>query len=155
MAISDPVEVTADIVAAFISSNSIPMSEVPNLIESVHAAVSVAAGLSQGSAAVVDAPVPAVSIRKSVTPDYLICLDDGKRYKSLRRHVALLGMTPEQYRAKWKLSPDYPMVAANYAAKRSEMAKSYGFGRKRTKAAANPLQATAQRKPGRPRKATA
>jgi predicted transcriptional regulator len=155
VAISDLVETTTDIVVAFISSNYLPMSEAPNLIETVHAAVSVAAGQGQGSAAIVDAPAPAVSIRNSVTPDYLICLDDGKRYKSLRRHVALLGMTPEQYRAKWKLPPDYPMVAANYAAKRSEMAKSYGFGRKRTKAAANPLQATAQRKPGRPRKATA
>ena len=155
VAISDPVELAADIVVAFISSNSVPTSELPGLIESVHAAVSLAAGLSQGSAAVVDAQLPAASIHNSVTPDYLICLDDGKRYKSLRRHVALLGMTPEQYRAKWKLPPDYPMVASNYAAKRSEMAKSYGFGRKRTKAAANPLQATAQRKPGRPRKATA
>ena len=169
MPTSDPVEVAAEIVAAFISYNSVPMSEVPNLIESVHAAVSVAAGLGQVGGAVVDPPAPAVSIRKSITPDYLICLDDGKRYKSLRRHLALLGMTPEQYRAKWRLPPDYPMVAANYAAKRSEMAKSFGFGRKRETPAAPPAkpatakgkmiaapsEATAKRKPGRPRKTTA
>ena len=77
------------------------MSEVPLLIETMHAAVSVAAGLGQGSAVIVSALAPAVSIRKSVTPDYLIGLDDCKRYKSLRRHLALLGMTPEEYRAKW------------------------------------------------------
>src|SRR5450631_2365602 len=143
------------------------MSEVPTLLESVHAAVSVAAGLGPRSAAIVDPPAPAISIRKSVTPDYLICLDDGKRYKSLRGHLASLGMTPEQYRAKWRLPPDYPMVAPNYAAKRSEMAKSFGFGRKREtpaasgsaksaaaegKAMAAPSEATAKRKPGRPRK---
>ena len=153
MATSDPMELAAEIVAAFISYNSVPMSEVPSLIQSVHAAVSVAAGQGQG-AAVADPPTPAVSIRKSVTPDYLICLDDGKRYKLLRRHVALLGMTPEQYRVKWGLPADYPMVAANYAAKRSEMAKSLGFGRKRKGAVAPPPQAPAQRKVGRPLKAT-
>jgi predicted transcriptional regulator len=74
------------------------------------------------------APTAAVTIRKSVTPDYLICLDDGRKFKSLRRHLTVLGMTPEQYRTKWKLPDDYPMVAANYAAKRSELAKKIGLG---------------------------
>jgi predicted transcriptional regulator len=88
---------------------------------------------------------PAVSIRKSVTSDYLICLDDGKAYKSLRRHLALLGMTPEQYRAKWGLPLTYPMVAANYAAKRSTMAKSFGFGQNRRKPVVAPVLAPAKR----------
>ena len=127
MPISDPIEMAAEIVAAFISSNSVPMAEVPGLIESVHAALSAAPGSRRADAAV-DAPIPAVSIRKSITPDYLICLDDGKRFKSLRRHLTLLGMTPEQYRAKWGLPLDYPLVAANYSAKRSEIAKSSGLG---------------------------
>lgn len=73
---------------------------------------------------------PAVPIKKSITPDYLICLDDGLKFKSLKRHLSLLGMTPETYRAKWKLAPDYPMVAPAYSAQRSEMAKSFGLGRK-------------------------
>lgn len=73
---------------------------------------------------------PAVSIKKSITPDYLICLDDGLKFKSLKRHLSLLGMTPEQYKAKWKLPADYPMVAPAYSAQRSEMAKSFGLGKK-------------------------
>jgi predicted transcriptional regulator len=152
--ISDPIEIAAEIVAAFISNNSVPMIEVPGLIESVHAALSAAPSSGHGSAAV-DGPIPAVSIRKSITPDYLICLDDGKRYKSLRRHLTLLGMTPDQYRQKWGLPLDYPMVAANYAAKRSEMARSFGLGRKVEKPVSATEQATGQRKVGRPRKATA
>ena len=76
------------------------------------------------------AQVPAVSIRKSVTPDYLVCLEDGKKFKTLRRHLQQLGLTPEQYRAKWKLPLDYPMVAPNYSAKRSDLARSLGLGRK-------------------------
>jgi predicted transcriptional regulator len=74
------------------------------------------------------APTAAVTIRKSVTPDYLICLDDGRKFKSLRRHLTVLGMTPEQYRAKWNLPNDYPMVAPNYAAQRSALAKKIGLG---------------------------
>jgi predicted transcriptional regulator len=117
------IELAADIVAAFVSHNSVPVSELPNLIAAV------AAALRQlGSGATVVAPAgekrePAISIRKSVTPDYLICLDDGKQFKSLRRHLAALGMTPDAYREKWGLPVDYPMVAANYAAQRSELAK--------------------------------
>jgi len=150
VAIFGRIEVTAEIVAAFISYNSVPISEVANLIASVHAAISGAEGTGPGGAAAGDRPAPAVSIGKSVTPDYLICLEDGRRFKSLRRHLALLGMTPEQYRAKWTLPSTYPMVAPNYATKRSEMAKSYGFGRKRESPAAAPAGATAARKPGRP-----
>jgi predicted transcriptional regulator len=166
----DALEVAADIVAAFVSYNSLPTGELPSLIESVHAAVKGFGGPGELAATVVDPPSPAVSIRKSVTPDYLICLDDGKRLKSMRRHLALLGMTPEQYRAKWGLPTTYPMVAPNYAALRSAMAKSIGLGQMRKKpvaaktttgtkakgeADAAQLQATAKRKLGRSRKVTA
>ena len=80
------------------------------------------------------APTPAVSVKQSIKPDYLICLDDGKKLKSLKRHLAALGMTPEQYRAKWNLPRDYPMVAANYATQRSELAKKIGLGQSRQSA---------------------
>jgi MucR family transcriptional regulator, transcriptional regulator of exopolysaccharide biosynthesis len=129
----DPAEVTADIVAAFVSSNSLPTGELPSLIESVYAAVKGFGGPGEVAPTVVDPPSPAVSIRKSITPDYLICLEDGKRFKSMRRHLALLGMTPEQYRAKWGLPVTYPMAAPNYAAKRSALAKSAGLGQWRGK----------------------
>ena len=89
--------------------------------------------------------VPAVSIRKSITPDYLICLDDGKKFKSLKRHIGSLGMTPELYRAKWGLPPGYPMVASNYAATRSALAKKIGLGQLR--------KGTNKRKSGRKPKA--
>ena len=145
----DPIELTAEIVAAFISNNAVPTSELPNIIESVHAAIRGAAGHVEASVA---DQTPAVPIRKSVTPDYLICLDDGKQFKSLKRHLALLGMTPEQYRAKWRLPPTYPMVAANYAAKRSELAKSIGLGQARQAPSAAAPQSSERRKPGRPRK---
>src|ERR1700693_2730475 len=96
-------------------------------------------------------------VRKFGTADYLICLDDGRRFKSLRRHLATLGMTPEQYRAKWNLPDDYPMVASNYAAKRSELAKKIGLGqlRKKTVPAPLPPASVSKRKATRPRKATA
>lgn len=165
MVASDAVEVVAEIVAAFVSYNSLSIGELPALIESVHAAVQ---GFGKpGEVGATDPPSPAVSTRKSVTPDYLICLEDGKRFKSMRRHLALLGMTPEQYRAKWDLPPTYPMVAPNYAAQRSTMAKSIGFGHWREKPVATepasrakskaklttaPLQGVAKRRPGRPRK---
>jgi predicted transcriptional regulator len=99
-------------------------------------------------------PVPAVPIKKSVTPDYLISLEDGRRYKSLKRHLSGHGLTPAEYRRKWGLSNDYPMVAPNYAATRSALAKSMGLGRKRVDTAAQTAQkATAPAKPGRGRKA--
>ena len=118
---------TTEIVAAFVSHNAVPAAELPALLQSVHAGL---VRIATGVQAPVEqpAPTPAVSIRQSIKPDYLICLDDGKKFKSLRRHLAVLDMTPEQYRAKWNLPPDYPMVAANYSAARSEMAKKIGLG---------------------------
>jgi predicted transcriptional regulator len=129
----DAVEVAADIVAAFVSNNALPTFELPSLIESVYAAVKGFRPPGEVAETAIDPPSPAVSVRRSITPDYLICLEDGKRFKSMRRHLALLGMTPQQYRAKWGLPPTYPMAAPNYAAKRSEMAKSMGLGQVRQK----------------------
>ena len=127
VATSDPIELAAEILTAFVANNSVPRAELAALFEGLHAALK---KLADGEVAppVVEPPTPAVSIRKSVTPDYLICLDDGKRFKSLRRHLTMLGMTPDQYRVKWKLPSDYPMVAPNYAAQRSAFAKNIGFG---------------------------
>ena len=127
MTTSNPIDLAAEIVTSFVSNNSVPRGELPALIEAVHAAVKRLADGGEVAQATIDPPAPAVSIRKSVTPDYLICLEDGKRFKTLRRHLAMLGMTPEQYRAKWSLPSDYPMVAANYAAQRSALAKSIGL----------------------------
>ncbi len=121
---------TAEIVAAYVGNNVVPVSELPALIKDVHTAM---AGVVEGA---VEEPKeelkPAVSIRRSVTPDYIICLEDGKKFKSLKRHLrTAFNLTPEQYREKWGLKPDYPMVAPNYANVRSEMAKRIGLGRKR------------------------
>src|ERR1700712_4301823 len=129
----DVVELAADLIAAYVSKNSISSSDLPSLIASVHAALT---GLS-APAPVPEAekPVPAVPIKKSVTPDYLVSLEDGKRYKSLKRHLAGRNLTPAEYRTKWGLPHDYPMVAANYAAQRSELAKAIGLGRKRAEPA--------------------
>jgi predicted transcriptional regulator len=160
----DAVEVSADIVAAVVSHNPLPMGELPSLIE--YAAVKGFGEPGEVAASVIDSPSPSVSIRKSVTPDYLICPEDGKRFKSMRRHLALLGTTPEQYRAKWGLPSTYPMAAPNYAARRSAVAQSVGFGQVRQKNVAaktagtkakgeaqpSPSQAAAKRKPGDTRK---
>ena len=123
------ISLAADIVAAYVSFNSVPSGDLAALIGSVHATLT-----KLGAVIAVPEPealVPAVPIRKSVTPDYLICLDDGKRFKSLKRHLAALGMTADQYRLKWNLPKDYPMVAPQYAAKRSALAKSLGLGQLR------------------------
>jgi predicted transcriptional regulator len=151
---SHPTEMAAEIVAAFVSNNSVSRSELSALFETVHAAVK---RLAEGGAvASADSPAPAVSIRKSVSPDYLICPDDGLKFKSLRRHLSTLGMTPDQYRAKWNLPGDYPMVASNYAARRSELAKKIGFGHLRKKALLAPPSlppaSVSKRKAARPRK---
>ena len=123
---SDKVSLSAEIVAAYVTHNSVTPSGLPALLESVHAALT---NLGAVEAAPKPEPlVPAVSIRKSVTPEYLVCLDDGKKFKSLRRHLGSLGMTPDQYRTKWGLPASYPMVAPAYAAKRSELAKAIGLG---------------------------
>jgi predicted transcriptional regulator len=128
-ALADKVSLSAEIVAAYVAHNSITPGGLPALIESIHLALT---NLGAVNAAPEPEPlVPAVSIRKSITPEYLICLDDGKRFKSLRRHLKSHGMTPEQYRQKWGLPPSYPMVASNYAATRSALAKKIGLGQLR------------------------
>ena len=136
MATPDSVELAAEVVAAFISNNPLPRGELPALIQTVHSAVERLGKGLESAPPQVEMKLPAVPIRKSVTPDYLICLEDGKKFKSLRRHLAGLGLTPEQYREKWKLPSDYPMVAPNYAAQRSAMAKQIGLGQFRRKAGA-------------------
>jgi predicted transcriptional regulator len=136
MAKLDQVELAAEIVSAFVSNNPLPKSELPALIHAVHSAVERLAAGPESAPPQVEAKTPAVPIRKSITPDYLISLEDGKRYKLLRRHLTRLGLTPTQYRAKWNLPSDYPMVAANYAARRSELAKKIGLGQLRGKAGA-------------------
>jgi len=128
----DLVSLATEVVSAFVSNNSTPVAELPALIASVHSAlVGIANGSSTQATQEPETLTPAVSIRKSITPDYLICLDDGRKFKSLRRHIGSLGMTPDQYRAKWNLPSDYPMVASNYAATRSALAKKIGLGQKR------------------------
>lgn len=148
---SDPpdfIALTAQIVSAFVSKNALPRAELHDLIQSVHAGLmKIASG-----AAPAEPPVPltpAVTIRQSIKPDYLICLDDGKKFKSLRRHLTALGMTPQQYRTKWNLPADYPMVAANYAAQRSALAIKIGLGQRGRGGA------VAKRKSRRPAKASA
>jgi predicted transcriptional regulator len=127
---SDPLDLAAGIVSAFVAHNSLPRAELPAFIQSVFAAVTRNVG-GADTLSGVEPVAPAVTERKSVTPDYLICLDDGGKFKTLRRHLAGLGMTPEQYRAKWNLPDDYPMVAPNYAAQRSALAKGIGLGQLR------------------------
>ncbi|RUU25157.1 MAG: MucR family transcriptional regulator [Mesorhizobium sp.] len=122
------IELTADIVSAYVSKNPVPLGELPALIGQVHAALK---GTVGGSPAEPEALKPAVPIKKSVTPDYIISLEDGKKFKSLKRHLSThYGLTPDEYRAKWGLPADYPMVAPNYAAARSALAKTIGLGRK-------------------------
>jgi predicted transcriptional regulator len=120
-------DMVAKIVSAYVMNNSVNAADLPGLIKDVHAAL---VGLGATPAEPPAELVPAVSIRKSITPDYLICLDDGKRFKSLKRHLTQLGMTPDEYRHKWNLPRDYPMVAPNYSAVRSGLAKTNGLGRK-------------------------
>ena len=124
---SELLEMTADIVSAYVSNNTLPADGVPGLIASIHAALStVTTGAPEPVAEVKD---PAVPVRKSITPDFLICLEDGRKFKSLKRHLRTkYNMSPEEYRAKWGLAKDYPMVAPNYAKARSDLAKSMGLG---------------------------
>ena len=118
---------TADIVASHVQNNSVAISDLPQLIKTVHESL---AGLSGDSPA--EKPQPAVSVRRSVTPDYIVCLEDGRKLKMLKRHLATAyGMTPEDYREKWGLPADYPMVAPNYAKQRSSLAKKIGLGKRR------------------------
>jgi predicted transcriptional regulator len=124
------IELTADIVSAYVSNNTVAASEIADLINQVHLALVRVAG---GAVEVQAEPVkPAVSVKRSVTPEYIVCLEDGKKFKSLKRHLRTqYNMTPEQYREKWNLPADYPMVAPNYAAARSQLAKQMGLGQQR------------------------
>ena len=119
---------TAEVVSAYVANNSLRPADIPDLISSVHRAMQ---GLSAPQQAEPEKREPPVPIRKSITPDFLISLEDGRHYKTLRRHLKGRGLTPEQYREKWGLRLDYPMVAPNYAKQRSELAKSLGLGQLR------------------------
>jgi predicted transcriptional regulator len=127
----DFLTLSVDIVSAFVSNNPVPAPELPSLIAAVHATLH---GLSQPPAAPTEDLRPAVPVRRSVQPDFIVCLEDGKKFKSLKRHLRThYNMTPDEYRQKWGLPPDYPMVAPNYAAARSSLAKSMGLGHQRRK----------------------
>lgn len=122
------ITLTSDIVAAHVSNNSVDVQEVPTLISNVYGAL---AALGQPAVTEEKVPEPAVSVRSSVKPDYIICLEDGKKLKMLKRHLMThYNMTPEEYRARWNLPADYPMVAPSYAEKRRDLAKQIGLGRK-------------------------
>ena len=131
---SSYIQLTANIVSAYVSNNTVPSAEIPNLIGQIHAAL---LRVSTGRVEPPSEPAkPAVSVKKSMTPDYLVCLEDGKRFKSLKRHLRTqYNMTPEQYRDKWGLPADYPMVAPNYAEARSQLAKQMGLGQQRKRRA--------------------
>jgi predicted transcriptional regulator len=124
------IELTASIVSAYVSNNSVSSADLPMLIGQVHSALT---RVSSGHGEVPsEPPKPAVSVKKSIMSDYIVCLEDGKKFKSLKRHLRTqYNMTPEQYRDKWGLAPDYPMVAPNYAAARSRLAKQMGLGQQR------------------------
>ena len=126
------VELSADIVSAYVSNNTVVSSDLPSLIGDVHEALMKAA--KKGLAPQREEFKPAVPIKKSITPDYIVCLEDGKKFKSLKRHLrTLYNLSPEEYREKWGLPHDYPMVAPNYAAARSSLAKKMGLGQKRNR----------------------
>ncbi|HTH16485.1 MAG TPA: MucR family transcriptional regulator [Magnetospirillum sp.] len=126
-----------DVVAAYVSKNPLPAGQIPEVIHTVYASLSSLEGGAPEAKA--EAPKPAVPVKKSVTPDYIVCLEDGKKLKMLKRHLrTTYNMTPDEYRAKWGLPPDYPMVAPNYAAQRSDFAKKIGLGRKAGEAEEKP-----------------
>ena len=123
----DVIAWTADIVASHVQNNSVAISDLPQLIRTVHESL---CGLSGGAPS--EKPQPAIPVRRSVTPEYIVCLEDGRKLKMLKRHLATAyGMTPEEYREKWGLPADYPMVAPNYAKQRSSLAKKIGLGKRR------------------------
>jgi predicted transcriptional regulator len=124
---SEIIEMTADIVSAYVGNNSVSANDLPSLIQSVHRALS---GVTNGVEVVEAAPKePAVPVKRSITPDYLVCLEDGRKFKSLKRHLRTkYNLSPEDYRSKWGLAKDYPMVAPNYAKARSDLAKQMGLG---------------------------
>ena len=124
----DLLRFASDIVAAYVSNNPLPVSEIPSMIKSIHLTLG---GLANGTGG--DMPTtqkPAIPVKRSITPEYIICLEDGKKLKMLKRYLrSRYGLTPADYRSKWGLPPDYPMVAPNYAAQRSDFAKKIGLGR--------------------------
>lgn len=124
------IELTASIVSAYVSNNSVAAQDLSALISQVHSALT---RVSSGQGEAASEPLkPAVSVKKSITADYIVCLEDGKKFKSLKRHLRTqYNMTPDQYREKWSLPPDYPMVAPSYAIARSELAKQMGLGQQR------------------------
>ncbi|WP_029085709.1 MucR family transcriptional regulator [Brevundimonas aveniformis] len=124
---SEIIEMTTDIVSAYVGNNAIAAADLPSLIQNVHRALAEVA--SGETVEAVEPQEPAVSVKKSITPDYLICLEDGRKFKSLKRHLRTkYDMSPDEYRSKWGLPRDYPMVAPNYAKARSELAKQMGLG---------------------------
>ena len=163
--IPDFATLTAEVVSAYVANNSLRPADIPDLIASVHQALQ---GLSAPAQAEPEKREPPVSIRKSITPDFLISMEDGRRYKTLRRHLNGRGLTPEQYREKWGLPSNYPMVAPNYAKQRSELARALGLGQiRRGRAAGGDASALGpdqgngegqsaepQKRRGRPRKKT-
>jgi predicted transcriptional regulator len=125
---NDLLKLASDIVSAYVSNNPLPVGELPAMIKSVHGTLGSLTGGVTGEIAT--SQKPAVTVKKSITPEFLICLEDGKKLKMLKRYLrSRYGLTPDQYRAKWGLPADYPMVASNYAAQRSEFAKKIGLGR--------------------------
>ncbi len=127
---SDILRMAVEIVSAYVSNNSVASDQVPDVINTVFGSLSALNG--QAPSAVGELPKPAISVRRSVTPDYIVCLEDGKQLKMLKRHLrAAYGLTPDEYRVKWGLPADYPMVAPNYAKQRSSFAKQIGLGRKK------------------------
>lgn len=130
----DITHLTAEIVAAYVGKNAVPQGELPKLIAEVHRALIAASGQTQQAD---ESPEmkPAVTVKKSVTPEYIICLEDGKKFKSLKRHLrSHYNLSPEQYRERWGLPADYPMVAPNYAEARSSLAKRMGLGQRKSRA---------------------
>jgi predicted transcriptional regulator len=119
---------TAEVAAAYVGNNSLPASQLPDVIRTIYSSIS---ALDGGTTVAINGAKPIVPVKKSIMPDYIICLEDGKKLKMLKRHLRTsYGMTPEEYRIKWNLPADYPMVAPNYAAQRSAFAKKIGLGRK-------------------------
>jgi predicted transcriptional regulator len=147
------VELTADLVSAYVSHNALPPSDLPSLIDAVHAA------LTRASSGAVEqspeAPRPPVPIKTSITSDYLISLEDGKPYRFLTRHLAKRGLTPDAYRRKWGLPPTYPMVASGYSKRRSELARALGLGQRRRTVEPTPTPEGARPTSGRRRRKTA
>jgi predicted transcriptional regulator len=140
------INLTSDVVAAYVANNSVAAADLAQLISSVHQTFSALLSPQPPEA---EKPIPPVPIKKSITPDHLISLEDGKPYKSLKRHLTGRGLSPDEYRSKWGLPSDYPMVSPNYAKARSELAKSLGLGQQRRKRVESPPSDQSPPKKGR------